>query len=198
MISFNSKKGKYDFIIAGLGNPGAKYMLTRHNAGFAAVDKIADSLGAQINKKEKNALTADITISGKRCLLVKPQTFMNLSGDAVIPLAQFYKVPFENVIIIYDDVEFDVGRLRIRRNGSHGGHNGMRNIIDKSGSQEFPRIKIGVGKKPSPECDLANWVLGKIPLNLADEFSNMLTVASDAVSEIISTGIDSAMNKYNR
>ncbi len=198
MISFKSQKGKYDYIIAGLGNPGAKYMLTRHNAGFAAVDKIAESEGVGINKKEKNSLTADVIIGSKRCLLVKPQTFMNLSGDAVIPLAQFYKVPFENVIIIYDDVEFDVGTLRIRRNGSHGGHNGMRNIIEKSGSQEFPRIKIGVGKKPSPECDLANWVLGKIPLSLADEFSKVLSVAGDAVSEIITAGIDSAMNKYNR
>ena len=198
MISFKNKKGKYDFIIAGLGNPGAKYALTRHNAGFAAIDKIADSAGVQINKKEKDALTADANVCGKRCLLVKPQTFMNLSGEAVIPLAQFYKVPFQNVIIIYDDVEFDVGRLRIRRNGSHGGHNGMRNIIEKSGSQDFPRVKIGVGKKPSPECDLANWVLGKIPLSLADEFSNILTIAADAVSEIVSVGIDSAMNKYNR
>ncbi len=197
MIKFGNKGGKYDYIIVGLGNPGLRYSGTRHNAGFAAVDRLAEKHGCEINKKFKNALTAEIKICDKRCLLVKPQTFMNLSGEAVVPIAKFYKVPPENIIIIFDDVEFDVGKIRIRRNGSHGGHNGMKNIIGLSTSTEFPRIKIGVGKKPHPDYDLATWVLGKIDLSLSDVFNKTLDRAAAAAEEIVAVGIDSAMNKYN-
>ncbi len=197
MIKFNNKGGKYDYIIAGLGNPGLRYSGTRHNAGFAAVDRLAKNHECEITKKFKNALTAEIKIDNKCCLLVKPQTFMNLSGEAIVPIAKFYKIPPQNTIIIFDDVEFDVGKMRIRRNGSHGGHNGMRNIIELSGSTEFPRIKVGVGKKPHPDYDLANWVLGKIDLSLSDVFDKTLDRAAAAAEEIVTAGIDSAMNKYN-
>ncbi len=198
MIGMNSKSGKYDYIIAGLGNPGLRYSGTRHNAGFDAVDLLAEKHGCEITKKFKNALTADAKLGNSRCLLIKPQTFMNLSGEAIVPIAKFYKIPPQNTIIIFDDVEFDVGKIRIRRNGSHGGHNGMRNIIELSGSTEFPRIKIGVGKKPRPDYDLADWVLGKISMTLADDFTDALERASCAAEEIVTAGIDSAMNKYNR
>ncbi len=197
MIKFNNKGGKYDYIIVGLGNPGLRYSGTRHNAGFAAVDRLAKNHECEITKKFKNALTAEIKIDNKCCLLVKPQTFMNLSGEAIVPIAKFYKIPPQNTIIIFDDVEFDVGKMRIRRNGSHGGHNGMRNIIELSGSTEFPRIKVGVGKKPHPDYDLANWVLGKIDLSLSDVFDKTLDRAAAAAEEIVTAGIDSAMNKYN-
>lgn len=199
MTMFGLKKpsGKYEFMIVGLGNPGLKYRNTRHNAGFAAIDILAEHAGVKIDKKQKNALVADALIGGKRCLLVKPQTFMNLSGEAVVPLAQYYKIPYENIIIMFDDIEFDVGKLRIRRNGSHGGHNGVKNIIALSGSSAPARIKIGVGKKPRPEYDLKDWVLGKIPLNLSDEFEKTLCRAADAAEELVKNGVDSAMNKFN-
>lgn len=197
MFGLKKTTGKYRFMIVGLGNPGQKYVRTRHNAGFMAIDLLAERSGVKIDKKQKNALTADAFVGGERCLLVKPQTFMNLSGEAVVPLAQYYKIPYENIIVIFDDIEFNVGKLRIKRHGSHGGHNGIKNIIALSGSEAFPRVKIGVGKKPNPEYDLKDWVLGKIPLNLSDEFDNALSRAADAVEELVKNGVDSAMNKYN-
>ncbi len=197
MFGFKKPTGKYRFMIVGLGNPGQKYVRTRHNAGFMAIDLLAERSGVKIDKKQKNALIADALVGGERCLLVKPQTFMNLSGEAVVPLAQYYKIPYENIIVIFDDIEFNVGKLRIKRHGSHGGHNGIKNIIALSGSEAFPRVKIGVGKKPNPEYDLKDWVLGKIPLSLSDEFDNALSRAADAVEELVKNGVDSAMNKYN-
>lgn len=155
--------GKYDFIIAGLGNPGAKYEMTRHNAGFLSMDLLSIEEGVDIKKLKHHALCADMTVEGKKCLVMKPQTMMNASGEAIGEAAKYYKVPAENVIVVYDDISLDVGKTRIRRKGSAGGHNGIKSIIAHLGSENFPRVKVGVGKKPNPEYDLAAWVLGRFP-----------------------------------
>lgn len=156
-------KGPITHIIVGLGNPGEQYATTRHNVGFLALDSIAQKAGVQVNNLKFQALTADGMIGGKRVLLMKPQTFMNLSGSAVGAAADFYKIPPQNIVVICDDVSFDVGMVRLRMKGSHGGHNGLKHIEACLGSQDYIRIKVGVGKKPSPETDLADWVLGKLP-----------------------------------
>lgn len=197
MFGFKNK-GTYDYFIVGLGNPGIKYEKTRHNAGFICVDKIAEKYGGDFNKMKEKAYVADVKIGDSRCLLIKPQTFMNSSGESVAPLMRFYKVPADRVIVIFDDISFDVGKLRIKRNGSAGGHNGMKSIIEQTGSQDFMRIKVGVGKKPHPDYDLADWVLSKF----SDEDYKKITAVSEtaemAASTIIKSGIDSAMNKYSR
>lgn len=192
---FNSSS--YDYIIAGLGNPGAKYEMTRHNAGFLAIDLLAIKEGFDVKKLRHHALTADVNINGKRCLVMKPQTMMNNSGEAVGEAARFYKIPAENVIIIYDDISLDVGQTRIRRKGSAGGHNGIKSIIAHLGSEDFPRIKIGVGKKPTPEYDLVNWVLGRFPKELEPDLKAALENTASAVELIIDGQIDKAMNLYN-
>lgn len=191
------KHGKIEYLIVGLGNPGSKYENTRHNAGFEAIDMLAGWHGFEIKKLKFHALVADEMIGGKRCLLMKPQTMMNLSGDAVIEAASYYNIPDENIIIIYDDISLDIGKIRMRRKGSAGGHNGIKSIINCLGTEDFPRVKIGVDKKPNPEYDLASWVLGKIPKEKQADFDTACANARDAVIEIIKNGIDSAMNKYN-
>lgn len=153
--------GPVEYIIAGLGNPGKKYEGTRHNAGFIILDSIAKKAGAQVNRLKFKSLCGEAQIDGKKALLLKPDTFMNLSGQAVCEAMQFYKLPPEKVIVIYDDISLEPGRMRIRMKGSDGGHNGMKNIIYLSGSDMFPRIKLGVGSKPHPEYDLADWVLSR-------------------------------------
>lgn len=192
---FNSSS--YDYIIAGLGNPGAKYEMTRHNAGFLAIDLLAIKEGFDVKKLRHHALTADVNINGKRCLVMKPQTMMNNSGEAVGEAARFYKIPAENVIIIYDDISLDVGQTRIRRKGSAGGHNGIKSIIAHLGSEDFPRIKIGVGKKPTPEYDLVNWVLGRFPKEQEADLKTALENTASAVELIVDEQIDKAMNLYN-
>lgn len=187
----------YDYIIAGLGNPGAKYEMTRHNAGFLAIDLLAIKEGFDVKKLRHHALTADVNINGKRCLVMKPQTMMNNSGEAVGEAARFYKIPAENVIIIYDDISLDVGQTRIRRKGSAGGHNGIKSIIAHLGSEDFPRIKIGVGKKPTPEYDLVNWVLGRFPKEQEPDLKAALENTASAVELIVDGQIDKAMNLYN-
>ncbi|MBR3148834.1 MAG: aminoacyl-tRNA hydrolase [Eubacterium sp.] len=191
------KRGKIEYIIAGLGNPGSKYADTRHNAGFKVVDYMAKENGFQFKKVKFNALIADEFVGGKRCLIMKPQTMMNLSGDAVLAAAQYYNIPDEKIIIIYDDVSLDVGSLRCRRKGSAGGHNGIKSIISCLGSEEFPRVKIGVGKKPRADYDMVKWVLGEIPKELEDDYKKAIENGAKACEEIIENGIDSAMNKYN-
>ena len=156
---FNSSG--YDFIIAGLGNPGSKYEMTRHNAGFLAVDLFAIKEGVSIKKLKFHSLVCDVKIGGKKCLLMKPQTFMNNSGDAIGEAARLYGIPPEKVIIISDDISLDVGKIRIKRKGSAGGHNGLKSIIAQLGTENFPRIKIGVGKKPSADYDLVDWEIGR-------------------------------------
>lgn len=152
--------GNIEFIIVGLGNPEKVYEKTRHNAGFMAIDNIASRLGIKLDRAKFSALVGEAVIADKRVLLMKPQTSMNLSGNAVIEAARFYKIAPQNIIVLSDDITLDVGRLRVRRKGTHGGHNGLRSIEARLSSQDYQRIKIGIGAKPHPDYDLVNWVLG--------------------------------------
>lgn len=192
---FNTNNGA-DFIVVGLGNPGSAYDNTRHNIGFSAVDYIAEKTGAKITKAKFSALLGTWEYERKKVMLLKPQTFMNLSGDAVGPRAKFYKIPPENVIIIYDDVSLPVGKMRIRRKGSRGGHNGIKSIINHIG-ENFPRVKIGVGEKPHPDYDLAAWVLGKFGTDDKKALQEEYEKVFDAVKLIIDGKTDKAMNLYN-
>lgn len=187
----------YDYIVAGLGNPGAKYEMTRHNAGFLAMDLLAITKNTDIKRLKHHALVADMQIGGKRCLVMKPQTMMNNSGEAIGEAAKFYKIPPENIIIVYDDISLDVGQTRIRRKGSAGGHNGIKSIIAHLGSENFPRIKVGVGKKPTPEYDLVNWVLGRFPKEQEKDLKAALENSVSALELIVGGDIDKAMNLYN-
>ena len=152
--------GSVEYIVVGLGNPEKEYERTRHNAGFMAIDALASRLGVKVDRAKFQALVGEAVIADKRVLLMKPQTSMNLSGNAVIEAARFYKIAPQNVIVLSDDITLDVGRLRVRRKGTHGGHNGLRSIEARLSSQEYQRIKIGIGAKPHPDYDLVNWVLG--------------------------------------
>ncbi len=192
---FNNRS--YDYIIAGLGNPGSRYEMTRHNAGFLAMDLLAIEEGFDIKKLRHHALVSDAVISGKKCLVMKPQTMMNASGEAVGEAAKFYKIPPERVLIVYDDISLDVGMTRIRRKGSAGGHNGIKSIIAHLGSENFPRVKIGVGKKPSPEYDLVSWVLGRFPKEQEPDLKSALENSTKAVRLIVNDEMDRAMNLYN-
>ena len=187
----------YDYLIAGLGNPGAKYEMTRHNAGFLAVDLLAIEEGFDCKRLKHHALVADVNLGGKRCLVMKPQTMMNNSGEAIGEAARFYKIPPERCIVLFDDVSLDVGATRIRRKGSAGGHNGIKSIIAHLGTEEFPRVKIGVGKKPHPDYDLVDWVLGKFPKEQEKDLKSALENTTQAVRLIVAGDIDEAMNKYN-
>lgn len=189
--------GPVEYIIAGLGNPGAQYENTRHNAGFMTVDTLAQKHNFEIKRLRFKSLTADVTIAGKRCLVMKPSTFMNNSGEAIVEAMNFYKIPIENVVICYDDISLDPGRIRIRRKGSDGGHNGIKSIIYLTGSQDFPRIKVGVGQKPSKDYDLANWVLGTFPSEDIPKLHDATDHACAAAELIVNGEIDKAMNLYN-
>ena len=186
-----------DFIIAGLGNPGTKYEDTRHNCGFMAAEILAEQLGVPLKKLRFKSLTAEAEIGGRRCLIMKPTTFMNNSGDAIEEAAHFYKIPPENILIIYDDISLDVGRLRIRGKGSDGGHNGMKSIILRLNTDEFPRIRVGVGKKPRPDYDLADWVLSRFTKAEGELLMPALTNAAEAAKLITEGKLNDAMNKYN-
>lgn len=197
MFSVKKKSGAYDYLIVGLGNPGTKYEMTRHNAGFLALDLFAIHNNVDIKKLKYHSLVCDIKIGDKKCLLMKPQTFMNHSGEAVGEAAKFYKIPAENVIVISDDTTLDVGKIRIRRKGSAGGHNGLKSIIAHLGSENFPRVKIGVGKKPNAYMDLADWVLGRFPKEQEADLKAALENAGRALSLVVSGETDKAMNLYN-
>ena len=190
--------GKITHIVAGLGNPGAEYEKTRHNAGFMAIDKIAEDAGVKISRLKFRALTAEATLGGARVLLMKPETYMNSSGDAIAEAAAFYKIAPENIIVLHDEISFDVGVMRIRRKGSAGGHNGLKSIIAKLGSDNFPRIKIGVGQKPHPDYDLVTLVLGKFPdsdlVSLREQFPKI----KDSVELMLAGKIEDAMCKYSK
>ena len=191
-------KNKSDmWLIGGLGNPGLQYEKTRHNAGFMAADRLAEKHGAQFNKHKSEAVYADFKIGDNRILLVKPQTYMNNSGRAVSALLNFYKIPTDRLIVMFDDITLDIGKLRLRRKGSHGGHNGIKDIIELTGTDDIMRIKIGVGERENRDYDLKDWVLGKIPTEQMTDFNKALERAALAAEEIIIRGIDSAMNKYN-
>ncbi len=186
-----------EYIIAGLGNPGRQYEGTRHNAGFIALDDIADDLGVKVNRIKFKSTVGEAKIAGHRCLLMKPSTFMNLSGQAVTEAMRFYKLPPQKVIILCDDINLDVGKVRIRRKGSDGGQNGVKNIIYLSGSDEFPRIKIGIGKKPHPDYDLKDWVLSRFSDKEKKQLADILPNIKHAVELMVNDDIDQAMNLYN-
>ena len=185
-------------IVVGLGNVGKEYEKTRHNAGFMAIDALAEKCGVRIDRAKFHALTAEATIAGVRVLLMKPTTYMNNSGVAISEAAAFYKIAPENVIVLHDEISFDAGVMRIRRKGSAGGHNGLKSIIAHLGSDAFPRIKIGVGKKPSPEYDLVDFVLGKFS---QDDLAKLAAENNSIIAsvELMLTGkTEEAMNKYSK
>lgn len=190
-------KGGAEWIVAFLGNPGLKYNGTRHNAGFMAADAMEKKLGVSINKMRFKALTQTADIGGKKVLLMKPQTFMNLSGDAIVQAANFYKVLPERVIVVSDETALPIGRLRIRRGGSAGGHNGLKSVIARLGTDQFPRIRLGVGDKPHPDYDMADWVLSAFKGQDAADMELVAKKAADAVECYITEGADRAMNKFN-
>ncbi|MBR1738786.1 MAG: aminoacyl-tRNA hydrolase [Ruminococcus sp.] len=190
--------GKPEFIIAGLGNPGVSYEGTRHNAGFIAVAALEKKIGFTADKHRFKAKTATVTIGGKVCLVMKPETFMNLSGDAVEEARSFYKIEPENIIVIFDDISLEPGQMRIRRKGSAGGHNGIKSIIEQTGSQDFPRIKIGVGKKPRPDYDLADWVLSRFSEEERAKIDEVTGKVCEAVELMVNGKTDEAMNRFNQ
>lgn len=185
------------FIVVGLGNPGDKYTTTRHNAGFMAIDAIAQKYGARIDRARFKALCGECDIAGARVLLMKPQTFMNLSGEAVSEASRFYKIEPKNVIILSDDTTLDCGRLRVRRKGSAGGHNGLKSINEHLGTEEYPRIKIGVGQKPHPDYDLADWVLGSLNPNDLAKMKETFDALCQGLEKLIAGDIDGAMRICN-
>ncbi len=197
-IEKKSDTGPVEFIIAGLGNVGEKYDGTRHNAGFVAIDYIAERRGVKIDRARFYSLTAECRIGECRVLLMKPTTFMNNSGTAVAEAARFYKIPPERVLILHDEISFDPGIIRIRRKGSAGGHNGLKSIIAHLSSEDFPRVKIGVGKKPSPEYDLADFVLGRFSESDRAAISSRLSDIDLAAELIVGGNIDGAMARFSK
>lgn len=194
---FKKKSSNISWIIAGLGNPEPKYEITRHNAGFLAIDRIADNANVSIKKMKFHALIGEAELGGERCLLLKPLTYMNKSGEAIAEAMRYYQIPPERVLILFDDISLDPGKLRIRQKGSAGGHNGIKSIIEMTKSSDFPRIKIGVGKKPHPDYDLADWVLSKFKKDELPLMDEAFTNAADAAAMIVSGSVDRAMNCYN-
>lgn len=197
-IEAKEERSPLTHIIVGLGNPGEKYAKTRHNAGFLALDYIAEKCGVKVTRAKFNALVGEGTVGGARVLLMKPETFMNNSGEAVSVAAGFYKIPPENIVILHDEISFEPSVIRIRRKGSAGGHNGIKSIIERLSSDEFPRIKIGVGKKPHPDYDLVDWVLGVMPEGDAEKMRARFDDILRAVELTVTGKIDEAMNKYSK
>ena len=183
-------------LIAGLGNPGRDYAGTRHNIGFGVITRISDQYNIPLNSKEHKAVCGKGFIGGEKVILAQPQTFMNLSGESVGSLANYYKIEPEDIIIAYDDIDLEVGQLRVRRKGSAGGHNGVKNIIAHLGTNEFPRVKVGVGAKPQGG-DLARHVLGRFSKAEEKEMGEVLDLAAEAVGTIVSEGVEAAMNRFN-
>ena len=191
------KPGGVSWLIVFLGNPGPRYEMTRHNAGFMAADAMAKEKNVNINKARFKALTATCDIGGESVLLMKPQTFMNLSGDAVAQAARFYKIPPEHVIVVSDEISLPIGKLRIRTKGSAGGHNGLKDIIAKLGTDAFPRIRIGVGAPPHPDYDMADWVLSSFKNQDAEDMLAAAARAAQAAQCYITQGAERAMNRFN-
>lgn len=185
-----------NWLIVGLGNPGREYEKTRHNCGFRAIDLLADSLRVKIDKSKFQGLYAQLSYNGGKLFLLKPQTFMNLSGRSVLQLSAYFHIPQDHIIVLFDDISMQPGRLRLRANGSAGGHNGIKSIISELGSDAFPRVKIGVGAKPSPDYDLADWVLSTFSANEEKELAPALQNAGLAALAIIDHGIGEASNRY--
>ena len=189
--------GPVEYLIVGLGNPGEQYAYTRHNAGFMVIDAMAERLETDVKRFKFKSLCSDVTISGKHCILMKPETYMNNSGQAVSEAMAFYKLDIEHVLIVYDDISLEPGTLRIRRKGSDGGHNGIKSIIYLTGADTFPRIKMGVGRKPHPKFDLADWVLSRFGKEDMEKIQESCKKACDSLELMIDGKIDEAMNKYN-
>lgn len=192
-----SEKSPLDFIVVGLGNPGSDYERTRHNAGFMALDALAKFCGADVTQKRFQALTARVTLDGARLLLMKPQTFMNLSGNAVGAAASFFKVPPERIIVLCDDISLPLGKIRVRGDGSAGGHNGLKSIIAQLGSDAFPRVKIGIGGAENHDDKLVNWVIGRFSSGEYKTVQAAAEGASDAVRVMMKDGVDRAANLFN-
>ncbi len=192
-----SASSNIEYIIVGLGNPGEKYSRTRHNAGFLAIDYLSQKYSADVKQLKFKSLTGDVKIGEHRALLMKPQTFMNNSGEAVGEAAKFYKIAPENIIVIVDDIYQAPGRMRIRKNGSAGGHNGLKSIIEHLGADTFPRIKIGVGEKPNPEYELADWVLARIPKADEEPMFKIFEATADCIPMLLDGKTDDAMGKFN-
>jgi len=194
----SSPTAPIEYIIVGLGNPGERYVSTRHNAGFIQIDALAERYSVKIDRAKFKALVAEASIGDKRVLLMKPQTFMNLSGEAVGEAARFYKLEPSNIIVLSDDISLDVGKLRVRRKGSAGGHNGLKSISEHIGSDEYPRIKIGVGHKPHPDYDLADWVLSAFSAEEKKKLSELCGTVSEGIEKIVLGDVDGAMQICNK
>lgn len=190
-------KNSNSWLIVGLGNPGVKYERTRHNCGFRALDILAQKLNCKVDKGKFQGLYNQTTYKGVRLYLLKPQTYMNASGSSVLQLSAYYNIPPQRIIVLFDDISLPPGRLRIRADGSAGGHNGIKSIISQLGSQDFPRVKIGVGAKTSPEQDLADWVLSGFSASEEKALSAALENAADAALHIVDKGVADAANRYN-
>lgn len=195
--STHDSRGQPEFLIVGLGNPGKKYEFTRHNAGFLCVELLAEKLNIKINRLRFKSLLGFATAGGRRCVIMKPQTFMNNSGEAVRQVADFYKIPVENIIVIFDDASLPPGRLRIRRKGSSGGHNGIKSIIAHLHSDNFPRIKLGIGASPYPGGDLIDWVLSSFNKEELKLLRAACDNACEAAEMIVEEKVDEAMNRFN-
>ena len=191
------KKNEENWLIVGLGNPGKEYEKTRHNCGFRALDVLADNLGCKVDKLKFQGLYGQVNYQGKKLYLLKPQTYMNLSGRSVLQLSAYFHIPPQQIIVLFDDISLEPGRLRIRADGSAGGHNGIKSIIQEVGSQAFPRVKIGVGAKPHPEYDLADWVLSAFTAQEEKALAVSLKNAADATLAIIDRGVPEAANRFN-
>ena len=194
---FSKRPGPVEWLVVGLGNPGPKYDWTRHNMGFLVIDELAEREKIPVQKLKFKALTNTAIIGDQSVLLMKPTTYMNLSGGAVGEAARFYKIPPERILVISDDVALPQGKLRIRRSGSAGGHNGLKDIIAHLGGDGFPRIKVGVGGKPHPDSDMADWVLGKFTGQDKKVMEEAIKRAADAVETLLKSGVDQAMSRYN-
>lgn len=189
--------GPPEYLIVGLGNPGLEYAQTRHNAGFMTLDLLAEREHTEIKRMKFKSLCGDAVIAGKRCLLMKPTTYMNNSGQAVAEAMQFYKLPIDHIIVVYDDISLEPSRLRIRRKGSDGGHNGIKSIIYLTGEDTFPRIKLGVGKKPRPDYNLADWVLSRFTKEELEQMHIAAEHACESIALMVNGKIEEAMNRYN-
>ena len=190
-------KANETWLIVGLGNPGKDYERTRHNCGFRAVDLLAGKLGCKIDKGKFQGLYGQTMYNGRKLMLLKPQTYMNLSGRSVLQLSAYFNIPPQQIIVLFDDISLEPGRLRVRPDGSAGGHNGIKSIIQELGSQAFPRVKIGVGGKPDPNADLADWVLSGFTAKEEKALAVALENAADAALAIIEKGVPEAANRFN-
>lgn len=186
-----------NWLIVGLGNPGSQYAKTRHNCGFRAIDILARDLGCKIDRSKFQGLYGQVTRQDKKLYLLKPQTFMNLSGRSVLQLSAYFSIPPQRIIVLFDDISLPPGRLRVRSDGSAGGHNGIKSIISELGSQDFPRVKIGVGAKPHPDQDLADWVLSNFSTAEEKALETALENAGQAALCIIDSGVSQAANRFN-